>query len=506
MKRVTKSVAAAIAALMLVLALASCGGGYDYIKKDLTKYLKIGRADYIGIPVTLTGDYSVTDQMIEDAVRAICIANRTDKKTGTATTILDWGYDTHIYYWGEYTDEYGNDIQFSGGSNMTASSPSDLTLGSGSFIDGFESGLVASRICPGDTNRDYNTVKGLEIGQSDVVYLYLDNYLYTSEDGEQKSGSFSGLRVDLANPGLLGAVFAEQIARLRTGDSFDFGYSSSGKTEPLSIDVDGDGVAEKLALSGSVAALSLNEKSVQVTATFPEDYSEESLRGKEARFHVVVDSVDRYDVPNERSLTAKMVQAVYSDFESTAEGDAFLAYLREYLQGALEKEQAQQRQADIETEIWKYLMENANFTGKYPKKALKENRKELKSQMQNEYRYYKQLWQQEYQITVNSFEDFAENYYDIGDAESWDDYFEKRVKKRTREEILVYSIVKAEKWDLTDAEYESGKAEILAEYAALYDMDEQDVFDLIGRKTIYENTLYKKLLSKLCECAVITER
>ncbi len=511
MKRKTAIILAAVSAFVLagivalVLGLTLGGRAYDYTKKDLTKYLKLKRSDYIGIKVELTKDYSVTDETIADKLLALRIANRTDENN-TVLALLDWGYDAHIYYWGTCKDEYGNDIQFSGGSNMASSAPSELTLGSGSFIDGFESGLVAARIYPADTGRDYNTTKGLEIGTTDIVYLSLDHYRYTDAEGTDEIGSFSNLRVDLSAPGLLGATFAEQIAKLKTGDSFDFGYSSSKNTAPLSIDVNGDGVTEELVLSGSVLALATREDSVEIKATFPDDYQEESLQGKTATFHVIVESVDEYDVPSEKSLTEKMVKTVYADFECDETGDAFLAALREHLRSVAAEEKAEERREDIENEIWKSLMENVKFTGKYPKKAVKENRKTLEAEMRSEYQYYSNLWYQQYQSSLGTFEEFVEIYYDVEKGDSWKDYLEKRAKEVTREEILVYSIVKAEKWLLTDAEYEAGKEELLEEYAELYDMDKDEVYDRIGRDAIYENILFEKLLTKLTENAEITEK
>ncbi len=507
MKHIRKAIAALLAALSVVLTLASCRGSFDYMKKDLTKYLKLKRSDYIGVKVELTDDYSVTDSDVEDALLALRIANRSGGKTGSKIDTLTWGYDAHIYYWGTYEHENGQTVQFSGGSNMTASEPSKLTLGSGSFIDGFESGLVDLRVCPVDTYREYHSTKGLEIGITDIVYLEIAHYRYTDAAGKETVGSFSGLRFDPSDPGALGVDFARAITALKTGDEFDFGYASFRETEPLMIDWNGDGVKEELVLSGSVSALSPSERSVAVTATFPEDYGEESLQGKTATFHVVIDSVDTYDVPSERELTEKMVQKTYADFKSEETGDAFLAAVRAHLRAALTEAEAERRESDIESKLWAYLMDTVRFTGKLPKKALKENRAEIKAEMENEYAYYKQVWSQQYGIELNSFGEFANLFYDIEKGKTWKDYLETRAKRATREEILVYSIIRAEKWDLTDAEYEAGKARILAEYMEEYpDMDEDEIFRQIGKTAIYESVLFDKLLAKLAENAEVTEK
>ena len=47
---------------------------------------------------------------------------------------------------------------------------------------------------------------------------------------------------------------------------------------------------------------------------------------------------------------------------------------------------------------------------------------------------------------------------------------------------------------------------MLEEYAELYGMDKDEVYDQIGKEAIYESVLYEKLLKKLTENAVITEK
>ena len=244
------------------------------------------------------------------------------------------------------------------------------------------------------------------------------------------------------------------------------------------------------------------ESTVEVVATFPEDYGTESLRGKEVTFHVVIEYVDDYTLAE---ITPDFIKENYEDFETAeTETDAIVAAFRTYISEKLAEELADNRVEDIKSKIWDYLMENTEFTGKYPKKAVKENRKSIRGQLENEYAYYNQLIYQQYGTTFSSLEEFVKLYYSLDADTSLSDYLDMRAKEVVREELIVYSIIKQQGWDLTDEEFDEGAAKLVEEYKELYDMDEDEVFEYFGRQAIYESLLYDKLMDKLYESAQVT--
>ena len=500
MKKLIRLGSALLALCLLAAMIVSCGS-YDYMKKNLSKYIKIDSEDYTGIPVTLYSDYEVSDEDVEKAIRLFKIDNRTLRESASKTTFIDYGDDAYIWYWGTYkTEANGYDILFEGGTSMSSSSSTKLTIGSGSFVEGFESGLLD--VVAQKTRREYDTTKERALKTDSVVYLNVEHYQYTDAEGKVTTGSFSGLRVDLANPGILGTVFAEKLATKKVGDTFDFGYESTATDTALSIDWDGNGTAESLALVGEIKAIASKESTVEVTAKFPKDYTSEELRGKTATFHVVVQYVDDYELPE---LTSELLKEKYEDFKTESTDEAtVLAEFDTYLRGVLAEQLAEQKKEDIKSKIWDYLMENTDFTGKYPKKAVKANRADIYDQLKAEYAYYNQLMQQQYGSGFSSISEFVKLYYDLADDTSLDDYLDKRAKEVTREELIVYSIVKAEGWDLTDEEFDAGAQKIIDEYAELYDMDAEEVYKHFGREAIYESVLYDKLMDKLSEIAEVT--
>ena len=122
---------------------------FDYTDKDMSKYITVNKTDYLDTTVTLSADYIVTD----DEVNAYIDDERFDNKAKTNgdTPVTDQpiklGDSAFIYYTG-----YLNGEAFSGGSNATDAKPYELSIGSGSFIPGFEDGLIG--LVPDTTSKD----------------------------------------------------------------------------------------------------------------------------------------------------------------------------------------------------------------------------------------------------------------------------------------------------------------------------------------------------------------
>lgn len=131
MKRAfTLIILAAVAALLLV----SCGKGdiqYSKYNYDLSEYIKL--ADYKNLPVE-GYNYQVTDEALQNQILT------TRAYYSKTTTIEDRGAELgDIVYINYNTIVEGEEIE--GGSETDC----ELTLGTGTFIEEFESALVGSR-------------------------------------------------------------------------------------------------------------------------------------------------------------------------------------------------------------------------------------------------------------------------------------------------------------------------------------------------------------------------
>ena len=119
--------------LMTALGLTACGSAMSYEDYDLNEYLEVG--EYKGLkaqPYTI----SVTGDEIDAQIQSTLEASATSQELDQQTPIAD-GDTVKIDYTGKIDGK-----KFEGGSAKDQS----LTIGSGSFIDGFESGLIGKTV------------------------------------------------------------------------------------------------------------------------------------------------------------------------------------------------------------------------------------------------------------------------------------------------------------------------------------------------------------------------
>lgn len=124
------------------------------ITYDAGDYVTLG--DYSNMEITLDNDYQVTDDMVKNYINNNVIANypyyaKTDK------TVVENGDVANIDYEGLLDGE-----AFSGGT----AEGYDLEIGSGSFIDGFEDGLVGAEV---GEETDLNLTFPEDYGNSDLA-------------------------------------------------------------------------------------------------------------------------------------------------------------------------------------------------------------------------------------------------------------------------------------------------------------------------------------------------
>ena len=153
------------------------------------KYVKLN--DYMNMTVELSQDYSVSDEDIQSYIEYL-MSQYPAYETSDKTTVED-GDIVNIDYVGKVDGE-----EFSGGS----AAGQHLTIGSGSFIDGFEDGLIGKKV--GDTvdlnlkfPDDYSG--NTDLAGKDVVFTVTINSIDTEKEmvyddltDEYVSENFSG--------------------------------------------------------------------------------------------------------------------------------------------------------------------------------------------------------------------------------------------------------------------------------------------------------------------------
>ena len=123
---------------------------YDYMDAVVAPDVEIDRADYAGITLTVPDSLKIEDEDVEAYIQSSILFSRRTAVNGTTMVkdqALKLGDDAYIYYKG-----FVDGKEFEGGSNWDDEKPYTLGLGSGSFIPGFEDGLVG--VIPNQTSKD----------------------------------------------------------------------------------------------------------------------------------------------------------------------------------------------------------------------------------------------------------------------------------------------------------------------------------------------------------------
>lgn len=117
---------------------------FDYFSADNSQYISLSHDAYASVSVDIQDVFQVDDEDVSDYIDKILFQNKKVKNNGSKVTDqpLRYGDTAYIFYKGLIDGE-----EFEGGSNMDDESPYGLSLGSGSFIPGFEDALIGIVPC-----------------------------------------------------------------------------------------------------------------------------------------------------------------------------------------------------------------------------------------------------------------------------------------------------------------------------------------------------------------------
>lgn len=126
---------------------------FDYFSADMTELAQIDSEAYKDMNITVSSQYLIKDEDVEDYITYLRFQNKKVLNDGARFTEKEIavGDTAYIYFRGEV-----DGVAFDGGSNMADENPYALSIGSGSFIEGFEEGLVG--VVPNQTSES-NMVK-----------------------------------------------------------------------------------------------------------------------------------------------------------------------------------------------------------------------------------------------------------------------------------------------------------------------------------------------------------
>ena len=122
---------------------------FDYFNTDLTDYVYVDKDFYSSLAVEISSDYIIDAEDVQTYIDARRLESKTAANGDTQVTDqpIKFGDSAFIYYKGFLDGE-----EFEGGSNWDDEEPYELVIGSGSFIPGFEDGLIG--LIPADTSKE----------------------------------------------------------------------------------------------------------------------------------------------------------------------------------------------------------------------------------------------------------------------------------------------------------------------------------------------------------------
>lgn len=196
--KLLKIIAVAVMLICITLACVSCKKNkedapvagqtterFDYFAvENYGEYVSIDKSVYENVKIELEDKFTVDDKQVEEYIDYLLFQKRTVKNNGAKITgeAIKRGDTAYIFYRGVMLDANGEEKEFEGGSNMSDASPYALSIGSGSFIDGFEDGLIG--IVPSETSPE-NMIKldlkfPSDYGSAELAGKDVTFYVYVS--------------------------------------------------------------------------------------------------------------------------------------------------------------------------------------------------------------------------------------------------------------------------------------------------------------------------------------
>lgn len=439
----------------------------DYMKLNLSKYVYVPESFYNGYKVTVDIP-DVEDSDVEaEVLRVLCANKKPHTEEGEDANkpvynekgvTISLGDVANIYYRG-YTMEDGVKKYFDGGCNYS-SGVTELEIGSGTFIPGFESGLI-------DKNQnDYASLteeKGGYVKPGDVITL-----TYTVMYADGKSAYNKTAMIDLSDPNLderwgdgFSAYFNEE-EKIVIGEKFLEQKKDALKVGTVKETEDGKG--EDLYFDMKVGAayrISEGDKLI-VKADFPEDYSSEELKGKTAYFEVYIMTVKNYDAPELNDAFITDTLKLSAEDLSAYAGDDIVAKYKGYVKEQLNEARNEKIRNAVEDAFWEQAVEAAEIK-KLPKDDVDaiydKNLMELRTAFESEVGA---------SGSSSEFDAYAREALGLKSNENWQAALRLNAETSVKQKLIFYYIVREEGFVPTEEEYNAVYEEAFADHLQDY--------------------------------------
>ena len=404
----------------------------DYMKDNLNVYIDIEDEDYknYDLEVNITKPTEELDlqhelmRLLKTKKMGSILNNGSYQLAGQ----LGIGDKAYVYYCGYEYDDDGNRIEVPGTSNISNVSPSELVIGSGSFVKGFELGLIGKS----PMQVKYETFNYGGVGENDVVYAtvsYIDaaGVVHDSED----------VRIDLGDAKLEEkwgeGIYEDVLKKVQIGLIYD-------EVEHLYL-ANSDGMISYTEIVVNyVTRFDEAANKITVEALFPHNYSEVSLRNKTVYFDVFLVKFLDYESPDFSDIDDAFITETLEISEETLaeyEGNNTVEKFKSYKMAELIAEYEKNFDTCAENALWERLNE-AIRVKKYPTAEIE--------RIYNDYVYsYKLSYASSGDETESEgWDEYMRYALNMGQDGDWTEVLLERVKSEVKEKLIFYSILRRE--------------------------------------------------------------
>ena len=215
-----------------------------------------------------------------------------------------------------------------------------------------------------------------------------------------------------------------------------------------------------------------------INVTFPDPYPNNTeFSGKEAVFTIYLHCIvtDEINYVTLDTLTDEFVTDNF-DFDSA---EQFIQSQRE----ALELEMPYMAQQDMFAQLWQQIID-ASEVIKYPEGAVEAKKSEMME--------YYEMAAEQYQMSIEELLEYAE--IDM-------EYIETESKAAVKEDLVMYSLIKALDAKVTEEDI----AATTAFFCQVYDVSEADIYSIIPKSQMEMTSQFDKVMGVVAEGCNITE-
>ncbi len=435
--------------------------GFNYMEANLSRYVRLSPEALKNVSLTVRVD-KPTEADVEQHVLALRVQHkyRPEGMEADKDALIENGSVVELFYSGYLKDQDGKKTYFQGGSNLSGAKPDELIIGSGSFISGFESGLVGLR--PSDTEIP-TVVKSGKLSEGDVVYLNLKGFHPNGTAIEQYG-------IPLTLTPALDDTYGEGFFELLVDSEIEENLAK--KTVLLSGKAGSDGDF----VYTNILPLYRTEggKCKTVEAYFSWDYSEDSLKGKTAYFDVYMKSSTSHMLPELTDAFLTDTVGILPEKLADYEGASLVEKYKSYVRDTLENEYRQQLFEACEESFWEKIMEIAEIR-RVPAAATKEVYNEYMLSLENTYRDY--LLSTGYTEDIYPFDTFGREYFQLEKGQSYKKEVKRLAKQTAGEKMIFFYAIEACGVMPNESELQKAYEESLLEYAKMNSLLDESYYE-----------------------------